>query len=414
MNKKTRKLILYCLILGFFLAASGFIFYALGWSFNQTTDGSFTFRKTGAIFLKTTPSDALIKINNKLSARNNGLFNNGGNLIKGLLPGDYQIEVSKENFGAWQKKLTVKDGFISSATKIFLFPEKIATEPILQKEAERFWLTDNKKEEIKNLFYSLKQKQLKLPGIVPIIQIVPYFFDTTKIVIATQKAVYFLDRQKLSLEVLALVPAQALTVNDSEIVFFDRQNNLQIYGLATRKIIEKIALELPASLNNKRLNGQIGEITKIALSKYGVRIALLSKKGELFIYEKPKNELKLIAEKIKDFRFSPDNKKIAMLTQSEEMEIIFLEDYRRDFKMTAGEKFKLNLSRKEAPLDFDWLPKILDHLVIKYPEEMIIAEIDSRPPTNWWLLEKSARDFAFDQENNLYLFKDNQFLKVVL
>ena len=215
------------------------------------------------------------------------------------------------------------------------------------------------KEEIKNLFYSLKQKQLKLPGIVPIIQIVPYFFDTTKIVIATQKAVYFLDRQKLSLEVLALVPAQALTVNDSEIVFFDRQNNLQIYGLATRKIIEKIALELPASLNNKRLNGQIGEITKIALSKSGVRIALLSKKGELFIYEKPKNELKLIAEKIKDFRFSPDNKKIAMLTQSEEMEIIFLEDYRRDFKMTAGEKFKLNLSRKKRRLILTGCPKFL-------------------------------------------------------
>ena len=37
-----------------------------------------------------------------------------------------------------------------------------------------------------------------------------------------------------------------------------------------------------------------------------------------------------------------------MLTQSEEMEIIFLEDYRRDFKMTAGEKFKLNLSRKRS------------------------------------------------------------------
>ena len=137
------------------------------------------------------------------------------------------------------KKLTVKDGFISSATKIFLFPEKIATEPILQKEAERFWLTDNKKEEIKNLFYSLKQKQLKLPGIVPIIQIVPYFFDTTKIVIATQKAVYFLDRQKLSLEVLALVPAQALTVNDSEIVFLTDKTISKFTGWQPAKLLRK-------------------------------------------------------------------------------------------------------------------------------------------------------------------------------
>jgi len=415
MTKKTRKFILYGLILGFLLAASGFILYALGWSFNQTTDGSFTFRKTGAIFLKIRPGDALVKINGKSYVQNHGLFNNGGDLTKGLLPGDYQIEISKENYGAWGKKLTVEAGLVSSATKIFLFPEEISAEPVLRKEAEKFWLTDNKKEEIKSLFYSLKQKQLKLPGKVPIVQIAPYLFDATKALVATQKAVYVLDRQNFSLEILAPISAQALAVSDSEIVFLDRQNNLQIYGLANHKIMEKIPLPLPTPLNNsEQLTEPVEKITKIALPKSGARIALLTKEGGLFIYEKPENELKLIAEKIKEFRFSPDNKKVAMLTQNEEIEIIFLEDYRRDFEMAAGEKFKLDLPKKGAPLDFGWLPEILDHLIIKYPEETIIAEIDSRPPTNWWLLGKNVQSFAFDNENNLYFLRDNQFLKVVL
>ena len=231
------------------------------------------------------------------------------------------------------------------------------------------------------------------------------FFDTTKAVIATQKAVYILDRQNFTLELLALAPINALTINNSEIIFIDRENNLQFYEARSHKIIEKIALG--PTITEK--------ISKISLSKSNIRIALLSEKGGLFIYERQSRELKSISKKIKDFRFSPDSKKIAMLNQSGEIEIIFLEDYRRDFKMAAGEKFKLNLSISDAiglnnpPLDFDWLPQILDHLVIKYPEETILAEVDNRLPTNWWLLAKNIQNFGFDKENNLYLLKDNEF-----
>lgn len=404
MNKKTRKIVICYLVAGFFLAASGFIFYAMGWSFNQTTDGSFTLRKTGAIFLKTFSGDASIKIDGKPYVQNHSLFNNGGDLIKGLLPGDYQIEISKENSGIWRKNMTVEAGIVSSATKIFLFPEKISTEPVLEEEAEKFWLTDSKKKEIKNLFYSLKEKLLKLPGNVPIVQIIPYFFDANEAVIATQKAIYFLDRRNFTLELLALAPISALTTSGSEIIFIDQENNLQFYSVKPRKIVERVALG--PTLTEK--------ITKISLSKSNARIALLSEKGEMFIYERQKGELKSISEKIKDFRFSPDSKKIATLNQNEEVEIIFLEDYRRDFKMMAGEKFKINLSEKGAPLDFGWLPKILDHLIIRYPEETVVVEVDNRLPINWWLLAKNIQNFALDKENNIYLLKDNRFLKVVL
>lgn len=404
MTKKTRKLILYCLILGFFLASSGFLLYAHGWSLNQTIDGTLTFQKTGAIFLKTRPTDALIKINGKPYSRKPGLFSNGGELIKGLPPGNYQIEISKEDFGLWQKNLMVEASLIASASKVFLFPNEISTELVPQKEVEKFWLTANKKEEIKQLFYSLKQKQLNFPGIVPIIQIISYPFDTTKAIIASQKAIYLLDRQNFTLELLALVSINALITNNngSEIIFFDQENNLQIYEVKPRKITEKIALE------------SSGKIVKIAVSKSNTKIALLSGEGELFIYERKNGELKLMAKKIKDFRFSPDSKKLAVLSQTGEIEVIFLENYHRDFKMAAGESLKLGLQKNSPVFDFDWLPQILDYLVIKYPEEIIIAEVDSRPPTNWWLLTENIQDFAFDKENNLYFLKNNQFLRTIL
>lgn len=403
MTKKTRKLILRCLILGFFLAASGFLLYALGWSLNRTAEGAFTFQKTGAVFLKIWPADASIKINGKFYSPKRDMFSDSGSeLVKGLLPGDYQIEISKENFGDWQKELTVAAGLISSASKIFLFPKEIPAESVNQQEAEKFWLTENKKEEIKKIFLSLKQKQLKMPGKVPITRIVSYPFDTSKSVIATEKAVYLLDRQKFSLEILTLNPIKALTISDSEIAFFDWQNNLQIYNLDSRQFTDKIPLEL------------LNETKKIAFSKSNIRVALLDNKGNLFVYNRTQKDLKLIDEKIKDFKFSPDSKKIAALAQNGEMEIIFLENYRQDFKMAAGEKFKLGLASNSQPLDFDWLPRILSHLIINYSDKIIAVEVDNRPPANWWVLGENIKSFAFDKENNLYFLKDNQFLKIVL
>lgn len=408
MTKKTRKLILYCLILGFFLAAGGFLFYSFGWSLNPTANGFFTFKKTGAVFLKVWPADALIKINGKSYSPKRDMFGNSGSeLIKGLLPGNYQIEVLKENFSPWKKNLTVEAGLISGASKIFIFPKEIPAESVSRQEAEKFWLTDNKKEEIKKIFLSLKQKQLKMPGDVPVTQIIPYPFDTSKSIITTQKAVYILDRQSFSLEILTLNPVKALTVSDSEIAFFDWQDNLQIYNLDSRKITEKIPFKL------------LNETKKIAFSKSNIRIALLDNKGNLFVYNRTQKELKQITdankdEGIKEFKFSPDSKKIAALTQNGEIEVVFLEEYRQDFKIAAGEKIKLNLSSNSQPLDFDWLPKILGHLIINYPDRIIAAEIDNRPPTNWWVLGENIEGFAFDKENNLYFLKDGQFLKIVL
>jgi hypothetical protein len=404
MNKETRQRLLYFSIIGFLITAGGFLFYALGWSFNQTPTGGFTFKKTGAILLKTRPGDALIKINNQPYARKHNLFgNNGRELISGLLPGDYQIEISKDGFGAWRKKLTVTAGLISSATKIVLLPEKIPTEPVAKAEVEKFWFTTQKKEEAINLFYSLKQKQLKMPGSIIIAQILNFPFDTNKIIIASQKAVYLLDRENFSLEILANISVKNLTINDSEIAFFDQENNLQIYNLDSRQITNKIPLELPE------------KIIKIAFSKSNTRIAFLDDRDNLFIYERSLKELKSIAEKIKDFRFSPDSKKIAVLTETGKIEIIFLENYHQDFTMATGEKIELNLNITMFNIvNFDWLPQIPDYLVINYSDKMIIAETDPRPPLNWWLLTKNVSNFSFDTKNNLYLFQNDKFMEVQL
>jgi hypothetical protein len=385
------------------VVGTAFLFYAFGWSLNQTSEGAFTFQKTGAVFLRIKPGATTVKINNKIYNPANSFFSNGSSeLIKGLLPGDYEVEVFKESFGSWQKKLTVEAGLISSASKIFLFPQEVPIELISKAEAEKFWLTDNKKEQIKGIFNSLKQKELKIPGPVTINQIIASPFDTSQTLITSPTALYLFDQNNFKLELLAPISVQALATNGLEIVLVDQNNNLQFYDLANKKITQKIPLLLKE------------EIAKIIFSKISTQIGLLTKENRLFIYQRPKQELKVVAEGIKDFRFSPDSKKIAALTLNNEIAIYFLGDYNNDFMMAAGEKFGLNLPQNSQILDFDWIPKILDYLVIRYPDEIIAAEVDKRPPTNWWFLEKNINNFAFDGESNLYFLKDNQFLKVNL
>jgi len=412
MNQKTRKIILYCLIFGFCLAAAGLILYSFGWSLGKTANGFPVFEKTGAIFLKTQPIDALIKINGKTYDRKIVLLgNNGSELIKGLSSGNYQVEVYKENYESWDKTMTISAGMISSASNIFLFPKEVKTEPVAQKDAEKIWLTDNQKEQIKEIFYSLKQKQLKMPGNVPITQIVSYPFDTSEDIVTTEKAIYLLNRQNFSLKLLFLVPSRALTINGSEMTFIDGQNNLQIYNLDSRRITENDYL----GLTKDEEATEISLPTQVLFSKSNKEVGILTKKGELFIYDRDKKEIKKIGDGFKDFRFSPDGKKIAALNQNGEIEIIFPEDYYRDFTMAAGEKFKLNLSENSQPLAFEWLPKIPDHLIIRYADKTIVSEVDNRAPLNQWLLGNNIKDFAFDGEGILYFIgNDNQFVKTIL
>ena len=401
MNIKTRRRLLFFLIICFFLTGSGFLFYALGWSLNQTASGSFTLQKTGAIVLKTLPVNASIKINSQLYERQHNLFGSKGwELISGLLPGNYQIEVFENGLVSWQKNLTVAAGLVASASKIFLLPEKISLEPAVKTEVEKFWLTADKLKETKELFYALKQKQLKMPGWVPITQIISYPFDTNKTLIMTQKAAYFLDREIFNLQVLALFPVKAAAINNSEIALLDQKNNLQIYNLDSNQPTENISLDLS------------DKIIKIAFSASQNRLAFLDNQGNLFIYERISKKLKLVAEKIKNFHFSPDSKKIALLTQNQQIEILFLENYHSDFKMAAGETIKLNLMTCDV-VNFDWLPEFPDYLIINTPEKIIITETDYRSTLNQWPLAEKVSDFSFDKENNLYFSKENQFFKII-
>lgn len=120
MTRTTRRLVFYIFIVIFLLATPPTIFYAMGYSFDWQKK---VLVKTGGLYLKSSPADAKIILddkNNKTTPR----------LISRLLPKTYKISVEKNGYFSWEKNLEVRPQLVVEARNILLFPKNIFPEKV--------------------------------------------------------------------------------------------------------------------------------------------------------------------------------------------------------------------------------------------------------------------------------------------
>jgi len=101
---KVRLAIALTTILVVFFAGSIFSYYARGYRFDSDT---FRFVPNGLLVLKSEPDGAQIYINGQLKTATNATIT--------LLPNTYDIEVKKEGFIPWKKRLTIKEEVVTEA-----------------------------------------------------------------------------------------------------------------------------------------------------------------------------------------------------------------------------------------------------------------------------------------------------------
>ena len=206
MDLKTRRIIFWAMLAVFFIMAPILVLYSAGWRINFDT---FRVTKTGAIQLNIADKDAKVKIDNKLKK---------SRLIDNLVPRTYHVQVSKEKYQTWKKDLLVAPSQVTETKNVVLTPEIVLAKNlksevkdfavsgnqfIWQEQSGSFFLTNvadlDSALNLDLLFQNLKEKQLDLPGRVPIIQIIPQK-NTNHFKIKTAKAAYFLDIKKMKLE----------------------------------------------------------------------------------------------------------------------------------------------------------------------------------------------------------------------
>ncbi|MDD3101674.1 MAG: PEGA domain-containing protein [Patescibacteria group bacterium] len=133
MPKKFRIFLIIFFTLAFIITAPPLIFYAKGYQFDFRTH---RLTKTGNLFVDSYPRDALVVVDGKTSIEHHwydsllfykdifGMVKRQGttaSLISNILPGQYSVEVQKNGYHSWNKKVEILPNQTTSFQFIQLF-----------------------------------------------------------------------------------------------------------------------------------------------------------------------------------------------------------------------------------------------------------------------------------------------------
>lgn len=118
MTQRLRGLIFWLMVFLFFLCVPIVLFYTLNYSYDWQNK---KLVQNGAFYLKSSPKNAQIFINNKYKK-------NTPRLIEKLPPRNYIVEIKKDDYYPWKKELTIESGLVTETRHILL----IKTNPVVE------------------------------------------------------------------------------------------------------------------------------------------------------------------------------------------------------------------------------------------------------------------------------------------
>ncbi len=405
--------------------------YSLGWRINWDT---WKIEKVGGISIKTSPRDVVIKINNEIYPDKSG-FLQSETVITNLLPKTYHVQISKEGYYPYYKELKVDPGMVSGLLSVWLIPEKIKFQEVVKTRGEKIadispdgsrFITYNA---AKNIFYlystdspeqttnltALLGNVKKLPSLKKIV-FVPnqpdnFLFEDGKFL-----KIYSNEDKKI--DVINSAPIIAWSISDNEIYYlaassssaaptlysFDltRQSTAEIKEIGEQKNIVPLKMEISP---DKKLLGVLDDENNFYL---------------LSLSSPENNFLNKIPEKIsltRDFDFSPDGKKLAVLNKNNSLDIFYLEDFDWETRKKAGDMSKINLEEKRA------VDKILwdnDSLHIFYASEkengtiIKVAEINEGRPVNIYKIAENFSDWFYQKNSGVFFLLQNNVLNKII
>lgn len=429
MTLKKRRFLFYFLVIVFAAAGATIIFYSQGWRLT-VKNGEWKIQKTGAIYIETKPAGVVIKIDKKIHKDKSGVIQ-GGTLIRDLLPKKYELEISKNGYLSWQKNIEVKPEFVAEAIGLILIPNEIKSEavPIRLRGEEFAGWSGNGKFIIKNteagIYYlydlndpatvfnaTLNFKNLKNNGVIENLAFHP--FDSNKLIVETKKGLAILDILRLKTENISSSKPIAWTVQNPNVYYvkenYEPESKTKKYNLYSFNLMlktENVVAEL-----DDRVSSDLP--IKLAVSGSRDKIAVLNDSNDLYLFDFTLNNFNKISDGVKDFAFSPDNKKLAFSGANSKIGVYFLKDWTKNIIKKKGEIADLNFNLKDG----EEIKKIYwhgnsYHLFVESSdaddsEKIAFVEIDNRPPLNQYDLFTGIADFHYEQRSGaLYYIKEN-------
>jgi hypothetical protein len=445
MKTKHHKTILALFVTVFFVVGTYLITVSLGLTVDWK---NIRIVKTGSIFLKFSPTDAGVFVNDKVGNVKNGILTSGV-LINELAPQNYNIKLKKDGFVTWEKNLSVESGSVTAATNIVLWPDNLEkksvasttsavalsdggllvqdekkgvffdktklkgdgiflsgknSDLVVLKENGDYFLTNVRDAvsamNINELFQSLKRRQLKIPGTSPIKNIFLHPFSPNKIMILTNTSLYSLDSKKLELERLITVTStNAVAFSNNEVFLTDGKGDLHITNLILN--------------NSSYFPLNIEGISSLISTGGGDKIFISTQKGELLVYDRSAKNLKKIASELDSFAVSPEEKRLLLVDTRGNTRIFFLEDYNIDGLNLKDSSSVIKLAGTGIPKEIAWIPALPNQIVFLSGNRLMASEADPREPASR-VIATEVKDYLVDNKKLLVLKENGELLEVDL
>ncbi len=425
MTLKARKFLFYSLAILFVFVATTILLYSRGTIFDFRT---FSFVQTGGIYIESDPPDAEIELDGKPIHNSVGILQ-AGTFINNLLPAKYTVTLHKDGYQSWKKEVEVLPSEVAVFDRLILLSKKESEK--LEGAAEDFYESEGRivikngprltfqdrilvGDEIVSLstgglivtkdaetgnyfssnlsalnsslnlsltFNNLKESALNLPGRVSLNAIYPYPYNDKKFVVRTTRGLYTMDTQRLTIELLS--------------------QNLNEFALGKSQVFwlegnppALLTYNLPLRTKVKLYNVPVGEkIEKIAVSPDETALALLEANGSLTLFSRDSGKVILIADKVKEFSFSPNSKVIAFVDYDGPFHLYDIaKSVYVELKTELGNIGKVEWYRDNA------------HLFLMSQGNLYFTEVDNEPPVNIYLIAKEIKKFIYDKNSNQVYF----------
>ncbi len=442
-----RRIIYIIFFLVFFITAPLVLIWAQGYKFNWQQK---TWQKTGVLFLESKPDTADIYLNGTL------LTEKTTARLKNLTPGEYHVEVKKQDYLPWTKDLRIFPGETAFAQYIRLFKTNPATEILLKAEIKIFSNSQKNHLAFSTTYENGNKKELFLfnaeDGSLKSVKINSTEINTITLNESGNQALiknvsnvwYWVDfSNQQTLNISAWAPE-----NYKKIVF-DPQNPLTLLGLSRfgiDKIIIPNQVVLKTISNNNIIDFEIistGDIYYLKERDNAIELKLFSPSNptkeipvsslpwsdNYQIYPAPTGIINLIDQKNQLlYVFDPQQKKINtkkviipdvnFITWSQEQDsFLFGNAYEIWIWETAKkDNPKQLITRLGSKIkDVLWYP-IPTHIMYLTTEELVINELVMinyrRETTSFSKFKKADRLLINSKGNNLYWFNSAEGLFV--
>ncbi len=421
MTKRKKQLLFYTLVGVFFIVGYLALILAFGYTYDFEQN---EFVKTGSIYLNINTSSSVSVGGSK--PKDTSLIRNDLSK-KYLLPGVYNVEVIKEGYMTWYKKVQVPAGLVAAFNNIVLIPENI--KPVIlfpnlsylslnNNGSSAFYIDNNQQFGFVDYEESEINPISSRLTISP--QIVSWDEKSNQFFVSNYATSKIIGDQELTIPIPSMLLNSSLVLRENNLIS-QTENSISIYDYKKGIFVDSVKnvssfyvtkntvyfinsidyLLYEYDLDNQKITlvsgidnfkgGKLLEVSEVD----DALIILIDNNIQKMIFRINVEEIELVAKNVTDYEMSYDNK---MLTwwDSDSISVYWIEDSKVQPFQKAGDTEKILLLKG---ISRAYWHKQNGHLIIFTERLVVFSEIDTRYSPNLVTLYDLYRDYDFGSKS---------------